>query len=488
MRRAAALLAALLCIPLVLSSEADAKVSFEDHIGRVVPGLLRRYEVPSAAVAIVRDGKVAWTRRFDHEEAIRGGDIFKVASLSKTATALAVLWLAEEGRVDLDAPIDRYLKRWHVPPSPFDESDVTARRVMNHTAGFPTSGRGGGEHTAYPPAEEILKGTHGLLPATLVAEPGAGFMYSNVGYVALELLVEEVTKESFPDAMRDLVFRPLDMDDTGYQDNDALVASDVPGYWKTGRRAPQQTLVPRGPGGMLSTPQDISRLVLGASVAKKSGGLLDEDSLRQMHSVLRSARGAFGLSDKGGYGLGVATMKLPSGRTLVVNNGSFTGYNSMMLGLPSERAGIVVLTNSNTGLGIELELALEWSDTVVGERPGLISRFSGVRSGIRYVTIALLLLCVVLLVRALLQVRDGRRVRAETLPVRKLLLKTVPLVAIGVALFLLIGTSLRTAALGGIPPARFISGDYQWLITGLSLALVVLGAAATAAPKKPSSS
>jgi CubicO group peptidase (beta-lactamase class C family) len=484
-RRVAGLSAALLLSALLLPAEARAiEPDFQTEAARILPGLLRRYEVPSAAIAVVDRGKVTWTGRFDDVGVFRAGDVFKVASLSKTATALAVMSLAEQGRIDLDAPVDGYLKRWHVPRSRFDESKVTARRVMSHTAGFPVSGGGRPRQATYPPVEEILEGNHSLGPATLVYEPGSRFLYSNPGYVVLELLVEEVTRNRFPEAMRELVFEPLAMKDTGYDDDGALVARDVPGFWRTGERAGEQLRVPRGPGGVLSTPRDIARLLLAASVPKERGGLLRSNSLRQMQTVQKTARGAFGLGDDGGYALGIAPLKLPSGRSLMTNNGSFIGYNSMMFGLPEERSGLVVLTNSNTGIGIELELSLEWLDSVVGERPELVSRLSGIRTGVRFATLALLILFLVFLGRTALQVRDGRRGWPGNVGLRKLFLKTLPLVAIGVVLFLVIGTRLTTAAIGGIPPARFVSGDYQGLITGLSLALFAVGGVATALPKR----
>lgn len=486
MRRVAALcvlvVAVLALAETVLAVDSD---TFIGDVERSIPGLLNRYETPSAGVAVVEDSRVTWEHRFDGDAGLSDRDVFKVASLSKTATSLAVLSLVEQGRVDLDAPIDEYVERWHVPRSRFDASGVTPRRLLSHTAGFPLSGGSGARRpNRYPPVEDILNGKHGLAAAELEWEPGTTFKYSNPGYVVLELLVEEVTGKSFSDAMRELVFEPLDMKDSGYQDDRDLVARDVSGYFRTGRPAHELVQVPRAPGGMLSTPSDIARLLTAAIRPKEDGGLLETETLEEMHTVPNESRGAFGVGNDGGYALGVAVVDLPSGRKLVANNGSFDGYNTMLAGIPEGRSGFVVLTNASSGLGIELEILLKWLDVVGGESPKIAGRLTTARTALRFGTLALLVLCLAYLVVLGRRVTNGRRAWPGRIRLLPLLLKTLPLSAIAAVLFLVLATGRLTEMLGGIPPARFISGDYQWIVTALAASLVAAAGAAVALPKK----
>lgn len=482
---------ALAAILVVLSATAAsatpyASDGFAITVGEDAPGLLRRYQVPSADVTVVTFvvRPELWTKTFgDTGE----GDLYEVASISKTATALAVLSLVDDRKVDLDEAINTYLSRWQVRSSKYDASKVTPRTVLNHTAGFPFGYLQDDDirPERYPKLEDILDEEVGGLPAAeLKREPGTKFEYSNPGYGVLELLIEEVTKKPYTEAMRDLVFKPLGMRDSGFQDDASLVRRTVPGFFKTGKPAGPYLRLPRAAGGMMSTSHDVALMLQAASVPKSKGGLLTTRTLREMTKLTKASTGAFGLGPDAGYGLGIATGKLPSGRTFIANNGSNQNSNALILGVPEKRSAITVVTNSATGIGVELELALKWFDEVIGEKPAFASGFQTSRQGMRWGTLLLVALLLAFLVRSVLLLRQGRRARPEHLPVRALLLKTIPLVALAVALSVLFQTGVVTAMLGGIPPARFVSTDYQWVVFALSLALTTIGVFATAAPKR----
>ena len=144
--------------------------------------------------------------------------LFQVASLSKWITAWAVMTLVESGKVDLDAPVSRYLTRWQLPPSEFDNDGVTVRRLLSHTAGL-TDGLG---FAGFPPGvelpslEENLKhpdaspGHNGVIRVGM--RPGSRWQYSGGGYLILQLLIEEVTGEPFEAYLQRALFRPLGME------------------------------------------------------------------------------------------------------------------------------------------------------------------------------------------------------------------------------------------------------------------------------------
>ena len=121
------------------SQGVDRTEEFTSSLDARVPELLVRYGVPSAAVAIIHNGKT-YTRSWgvaDIETGQSPSDktLYNVASISKLITTWAVIRLVQEGRVSLDAPISKYVSRWKLPPSPWND-DVTVRRLLSHTSGL----------------------------------------------------------------------------------------------------------------------------------------------------------------------------------------------------------------------------------------------------------------------------------------------------------------------------------------------------------------
>ena len=193
--------------------------------------------------------------------------LFPLASLSKWFTAIGVMKLVEDGRVDLDSPVEDYLERWQLPQSTYDHREVTIRRLLSHTAGL-TDGLGFGDYTeseTVPGVVETLtapRTSPGESSAIAVGmNPGAEFAYSGGGYLILELVVEEVTGLSFADYMRGALFEPLNMKRTTYQplfelDNVAPAETD------TGSPAEQYQYASAAATGLSSTPAELTTLVL----------------------------------------------------------------------------------------------------------------------------------------------------------------------------------------------------------------------------------
>jgi CubicO group peptidase (beta-lactamase class C family) len=149
--------------------------------------------------------------------------VFQVTSLSKWVSAFGVMKLVEQGKLDLDVPISKYLTRWQLPESEFNNDGVTVRRLLSHTAGL-TDGLGySGFEPGVPvqPIEESLtkasdadEGSSGSVHVGI--EPGSEFNYSGGGYTLLQLLVEEVSGQSFASYMKETIFEPLNMMHSSY--------------------------------------------------------------------------------------------------------------------------------------------------------------------------------------------------------------------------------------------------------------------------------
>jgi CubicO group peptidase (beta-lactamase class C family) len=178
----------------------------------------------NAVLALIDGGLVYDEHAVSVGDEVDRDSVFQVASLSKWITAWGVMALVEEGKVDLDAPVSAYLTRWTLPESAFDSSGVTVRRLLSHTAGL-TDGLG---YAGFPPGtpvqtlEESLARTADASPdaSGLVRvgyEPGSEWRYSGGGYTLLQLLVEEVSGESFEAYMQRAIFRPLGMSHSSFE-------------------------------------------------------------------------------------------------------------------------------------------------------------------------------------------------------------------------------------------------------------------------------
>ena len=172
----------------------------------------------NAVMAVIRDGTVQGVHAASIGAAVNADTVFQTASLSKWLTAWGVMALVEQRKLDLDAPVSRYLKRWTLPLSAFDNNEVTARRLLSHTAGLTDDlGYAGfAPGTPVPSLEAWIKQNADASPGTkgkveVGIEPGTAWRYSGGGYALLQLLIEDVSGEPFEAYMQRVVFQPLGM-------------------------------------------------------------------------------------------------------------------------------------------------------------------------------------------------------------------------------------------------------------------------------------
>jgi CubicO group peptidase (beta-lactamase class C family) len=153
--------------------------SFGDALERRMPALLAANHVPGAVISYIQNGEVAWTKAFgvanrQTRGPMRPDMVFNHGSDGKVLTAWGIMRLVEEGKVELDAPANRYLKRWQIRSTTFDANEVTIRRLLSHTAGLTLSGLSDyaqGEHL--PTLVEILEGKNRKNgPVFIQAQPG----------------------------------------------------------------------------------------------------------------------------------------------------------------------------------------------------------------------------------------------------------------------------------------------------------------------------
>jgi CubicO group peptidase (beta-lactamase class C family) len=185
--------------------------------------------VGNFAMAMMKDGIVEKEIFFSHNKPVDRNTIFQVSSLSKFVSAVGIMKLVELGKIDLDTPVNKYLKRWQLPPSEFDNEQVTVRRLLSHTAGL-TDGLGysGFENRdsvqslegSLTKAKDADKGISGEVRVGI--EPNTKWKYSGGGFTLLQLIAEETSGQSFNEFMTSNLFTPLNMTSSTYILSDSL--------------------------------------------------------------------------------------------------------------------------------------------------------------------------------------------------------------------------------------------------------------------------
>ena len=336
--------------------------AFAHQLDETIPGMLERNRVNGAGVALIRGGRVVLLRGYGYADREHGvpatsATVFNVGSISKTVTAWGVLHLVERGRISLDDPVDRYLRRWHLPSAAWSTDGVTVRRLLSHTAGvsLPSVHEYGGAETLPSLPVALASSPDAVQVST---QPGTAFSYSGGGYEILQLLVEDVTGRPFADYMRDDVLLPLGMTHSTF-DPTRVNAARLAVPYDSGHVTPRRRYVGLAAAGLYSTAEDLARFV-AAGMRDDSGqlpgrGVLSPTTVQLMYTPAPASASGFGFH----YGLGYNLFPLGSdyGPLKILGDGALapghmgqnTGWGAVIWSVPWTGDGFVMLTNSSSG-------------------------------------------------------------------------------------------------------------------------------------------
>jgi CubicO group peptidase (beta-lactamase class C family) len=320
---------------------------------------MTKEHVPGAAVALVKDGKIFFSKGYGYADlekkisVVPDKTLFRVGSISKLFTTTAVLQLAEQGKLNLDDDVNKYLKRFQVKntyPKP-----VTVANLLTHTDGF-DSGWGIGAFarraSEMTPLGDFLAKR---LPPRILP-PGEIFLYSDVGMNLAGYLVEEISGVPFAQYIQQNILQPLDMRRSSFvQPLPPQLASDLAvGYkYKNGtyERRPFAFSNTFAGNGMMATVTDIAHFALAHLQNGRYGTarILNEATLREMH------RRQFTHDPRmigSGYGF---YEDLINNKLIILHNGRQNGYTSKLALLPDQNLSLIVTCNNNpTPLNDEL--------------------------------------------------------------------------------------------------------------------------------------
>ena len=313
--------------------------------------------VGNFAMTLIENGKVSKTFFYSIDKPVNENTIFPVASISKWVTSFGVLKLVEQGKLDLDKPVDSYLTRWHLPKSEYDNKKVTVRKLLSHSSGL-VDDLG---YDGFKPNESVQTLEESLTKASdseysdgvaiVGYEPGSKYMYSGAGYTILQLLVEEISGQSFQEYMTKEVFEPLKME------NSTFVLSEKPNiqlakiYKNDGTTREMNKFTALAAASLFTTTADLSKF-LEENISNKL--VLSKETMAEM-----SKPEAF-INDIGVYGLGPHLYSQNDKKSKIIGHDG-SGNNAIntaaRIDLKSKN-GIIILETGN--YDIASGLSDEW--------------------------------------------------------------------------------------------------------------------------------
>jgi CubicO group peptidase (beta-lactamase class C family) len=320
-----------------------------------VDEILNRQPALGFALGVVRNGSLEFFHAHGladlaSNRPVAENTVFRVASITKTFTAIAVMQLWERGIIDLDAPANDYLRAYQLIPANTSWRPATVRHLLTHTAGIgeqvPRSGmfrRDFGESVKVgqriPSLAEYYRG--GL---RLEAEPGTMFRYGDHGPATLGQIVEDVSGTSLNRYLREHVFEPLGMVDTTLVRSEVVQSRLATGYRLSSRgvsAVPGREGVPAGAANGYSTPKDMARYL----AALLGGGTNKHGTVLKL-ATLASMFAAQYRPDPRIPGMGLAFWRRTAGgHSVVEHQGIMPGFDSQILAAPDDGVGLMAFTN-----------------------------------------------------------------------------------------------------------------------------------------------
>ena len=317
--------------------------------------IVHRHPAIGLAVGVVRNGELEsfhghGVADVESNTPITQDTAFRIASITKTFTAVAVMQLWEAGLVDLDAPANDYLRSYQLIPTHESFRPATIRHLLTHTAGLPELAHPGGaikpDFGESVPAGQPIPSLAEFYRSGLriYAEPGTRFVYGNHSPATLGQLVEDVSGQSLDGYFREHIFEPLQMSNTDLQRSDRIRDRLATGYEIVSRGVKtiaDRDMVTIGAASIYSTPDDMSRYMtalLGGG-ANRHGRILEPETMATMFEPHYQPDPRIP-----GQGLGFFRYNL-GGHLAVGHQGTIPGFHSHMVMAPVSGIGVMASTN-----------------------------------------------------------------------------------------------------------------------------------------------
>jgi serine beta-lactamase-like protein LACTB len=348
----------------------DAKTALSgDQVSKIeatIAAFRSRLSIPAISIAIVKDNQIVFRRGYgladlENKVPATADTVYRIASVSKPLAAVAAMQLVEKGKLDLDAPVQKY-----APSFPIKAFPITTRQLLAHLSGVRGYRRGEGERTYH--YESLTDALAVFKDDPLEHEPGTKYAYTTFGYTLLGVVIEGASGMSYPEYLRERILKPAGMLHTQVDDIYLIIPNRARGYsprvygefngnWRNPALMDSSYKIPGG--GLVSTVEDLARF----GMAVQNGVLIKPETFEQMS---RNQKTRDGQETGYGYGwyVGRREGREPDGS--VWHGGVQQGFTSDLWILPSKHFAVVILTNLEGGgrLGLE-KLGNELADIVL---------------------------------------------------------------------------------------------------------------------------
>ncbi|MDR0267802.1 serine hydrolase domain-containing protein [Paenibacillus sp.] len=329
---------------------------------------MKRFNIPGMAFVLANEEGIIYAKGYGFNEfggtqKVNSQTNFKIGSISKVFTSLAIMQLRDQGLVQLDVPVKQYLP-WFATKDTSLSGRITVRDLLHHTSGLP--GRLNAhdvEGSDMNLVSSQLK--HKLQNVHLVAPPGEKYEYTNMNYDLLQLIAEQVTKQPFPDYMSQKVFHPLGMSRTAFTPGNPLSNSATGHRYIWGDIHPfheNLSFATLGSAGLSTNAEDLGKYIsfLLSSSSKMGNSVLHSTSLTEMQHAT--------ISDESighGYGWDIT-------RNTIEKTGGLPGFTANLIVFPGRDYGFALLANSKQNITDETNFNI--SRILEGGSPSYLSK------------------------------------------------------------------------------------------------------------------
>ncbi len=322
--------ASLLAVPAIAQTSTAPNPPFTDLL-TAIPEIMQRHGVPGLQIALIRDGQVAAFESFgvtnlETKTPLTAETLFEAASLTKPVFAYVVMKLSEEGVLDLDAPLNDIVEAPASGPPELVQG-LTARLVLSHRTGFP-NWYGGQDRPGLRPSQ------------------GTRFAYSGMAYQYLQKVVEKLTQKDLSALLHERIFQPLAMESAHTSAREVTPDRLADGHTPTGKVVRSQRIEPNAASSLVCTAQDYARFAaILAKPPATSNVYLKPETLKDVFTPYIEAAPNI----HWGLGWGLQTPKAEPVMPFHWGN-NYNAYNCFVVVNPTTAEGVVVMTNSGTGL------------------------------------------------------------------------------------------------------------------------------------------
>ena len=342
-------LAVLLLLPasFTVAHAAPATATASSALAERIDASARGYykaDEPGATVIVTRDGAIVFRKAYGladttSKQAMDAAMTLRIGSITKQFTAVAILMLAEEGKLALTDEITRFL-----PDYPTQGKKITIEHLLTHTSGIQSYTGKPAYGATMDKDFTVSQMIDSFKNDPMLFAPGERFDYNNSGYFLLGAIIEKVSGKAYAEFLAQRIFTPLGMDHTAFEGKERVKGVRAAGHSKIdagfGAARPLSMTQPYAAGSLVSTVDDLARW----DKAISAGKLLKAASWKKAFTPYKLASG-----ESTGYGYGWELGKL-QGAAKIAHGGGINGFSTYALSVPAHKVYVAVLSNTDSGL------------------------------------------------------------------------------------------------------------------------------------------